>query len=155
MISIVSSTYDGKDLLYIIPEIFELQPENSTIYIVSPWINLTIDLIKPWDLKSVKLIDLIKSKRENDIETEIYTSSMANEEYNTKESIKLMEDNKIKHYIINDLHSKAIIGEYIVYKGSANITYNALHNNKESVGLYKNNNPISELRSIIGVVNGS
>ena len=143
------SHYNGADLLYIIPEIYELQPENSTIYIVSPWLNLNIGLIQPWNLKSVRLIDLITSKMNIGIQTETYISSMSNEEYNTKESIKLMDNNNIKYNIIDDLHSKAIIGQYIAYRGSANITYKAMHNNKESVELYRPDDPISELRAII------
>ena len=143
------SHYNGADLLYIIPEIYELQPENSTIYIISPWLNLTIDLIQPWNLKTIKFINLIKSKMDIGIKTEAYISSMSNKEYNTQESIKLMDDNSIKYEIINELHSKAIIGQYIAYKGSANITYSGLHENKETAGLYEVSDPVSELRSII------
>ena len=143
------SHYNGSDLLYIIPEIYELQPENSTVYIVSPWLNLTIDLIQPWNLKTIRFIDLIKSKMGIGVKTEVYISSMSNEDYNTKESIKLMDDNNIKYNIIKDLHSKAIIGKYLAYKGSANITYSGLHENKETVGLYETSDPLSELRLII------
>ncbi len=155
VVIIAYSYYNGSDLIYIIPEIFEVQPENSTVYIISPWINLNIDLIKPWDLTTIKLIDLIKLKSNNGIETEVYTSSKSIGEYNTHESIGLMKQNNIKHTVIKQLHSKAIIGKYIVYKGSANITYSALHTNKESVELYKTDDQKLELRTIIGVVNGA
>lgn len=149
MINIPYSHYNGSDLQYIIPEIYELQPENSTIYIVSPWLNLTIDLIKPWDFKSVKLIDLIKLKMEVGIETQVYISSKADDDFTTKESIKIMDKNHIKYNIIKELHSKAIIGKYVFCKGSANISNSALYRNKETVELYETTDPLSELRSII------
>ena len=141
--------YNGLDLVYIIPEIYELQPENSTIYVVSPWLNLTIDLIKPWDLCHIKFIEMIMAKTDLGIKTEVYISSKANEDKSTKESIKLMEKNNIKYTIVRDLHSKAIMGRYIVYKGSANITYSGLYENKETVQIYETDNPASELRSVL------
>lgn len=149
------SLYKGTDLRYIIPEIFELQPEHSKIYVVSPWVTLNITLVNPWDMKEITLIDLINSKKEIDIETEFYLSSMSNDENHTKESIELMEKYNIKHAIVQNLHAKAIIGQYIFYMGSANLTYNGLNNNKETVGLYSTEDPMSELRKILGDINGS
>ena len=143
------SYYSGTDLLYIIPEIYEVQPENSTVFIVSPWLNLKIKLLQPWDLASIKLIDLIKKKMDIGIETEVYISTKANEDLSTKDSIRLMEENHIKYNIVKGLHAKAIIGKYIVYKGSANLTYSALYENKETVELYETKDPLSELRSIL------
>lgn len=149
------SFYKGLDLLYIIPEIFELQPEHSKIFVVSPWININISLVNPWDLKEITFIDLINSKRGIGIETEFYVSSMSKDDHYTKESIELMEKYSINHTIVQQLHAKAIIGQYIFYSGSANITYNGLNNNKEVAGLYSTEDPLSELRKILGDINGS
>ena len=145
----------GPDLRYIIPEIFELQPEHSKIFVVSPWVTLNISLVNPWELKEITFIDLINSKREIGIETEFYLSSMSNGENHTQESIALMEKYHIKHTVVQQLHSKAIIGQYIFYSGSANITYNGLNKNKETVRVYSTDNPMSELRKILGDINGS
>lgn len=150
-----SSYYKGPDLRYIIPEIFELQPEHSKIFVVSPWVTLNISLVNPWDLKEITFIDLINSKREIGIETEFYLSSMSNGENHTQESIALMEKYHIKHTVVQQLHSKAIIGQYIFYSGSANITYNGLNKNKETVRVYSTEDPLSELRKILGDINGS
>ena len=155
MVSMAYSLSKGPDLRYIIPEIFELQPEHSKIFVVSPWVTLNISLVNPWELKEITFIDLINSKREIGIETEFYLSSMSNGENHTQESIALMEKYHIKHTVVQQLHSKAIIGQYIFYSGSANITYNGLNKNKETVRVYSTDNPMSELRKILGDINGS
>ena len=155
MVSMAYSLSKGPDLRYIIPEIFELQPEHSKIFVVSAWISINIGLVNPWDLKEITFIDLINSKREIGIETEFYLSSMSKDEHYTQESIALMEKYHIKHTVVQQLHSKAIIGQYLFYSGSANITYNGLNSNKETVGLYSTEDPLSELRKILGDINGT
>ncbi len=50
--------------------------------------------------------------------------------------------------VIENLHTKAVIGDVLMYQGSANITYSGLYSNIESVTLMAINNQEEVLRRV-------
>ena len=133
----MSFSFRGQDLSFLIPTIYALTPEGCTIYIISPWLNITTPLAIPWSDKNeeISFYDFVVSERMRGVASVFYVSDMANNEHETQESIKKLNSGGFKVEVLRNLHSKAVIGSTLMYQGSANITRRGLYTNKENVVL--------------------
>lgn len=134
-----------------IPTIYALTNKGHKVYIISPWINSEVKLRRSWKYptEEISLFHLIEDERKNGVITEIFISSMGSSETKTDKSIKKFESNNIKVTEVKGLHSKAIIGQNLMYEGSANITYGGLYSNKESGILIPVENQSVALRRVL------
>ncbi len=75
---------------------------------------------------------------------------MANNDREAQKSITELSKLGFIVKVIENLHSKAVIGETLMYQGSANITYSGLYRNRESITLTVVNNQDEVLRKLLG-----
>ena len=150
-----TQSFSSRELAHLIPAIYLLASRDSTVYIVSPWINVNLELNLPKDCfkdkmaeRRIKLIDLIKIVRQDkNVNTIFYVKNVTENE----QSIKILKENKFTVHIIENLHAKAIISDKLVYRGSANITESGIYKNIEGCTLEECvTSPKDCLREIIG-----
>jgi len=148
-------SFSSRELAHLIPTIYLLASSDSIVYIISPWINVNLELNLPKDYfrnkfsgRRIKLIDLIKIiRKDKNIDTVFYIKSEAENE----QSIKILKENGFTVHIIENLHDKAIISDKLIYRGSANITESGIYKNIEGCRLEKcETSPEECLREIIG-----
>ena len=130
----VSSSYKGTALKFFIPTIYSLTPRGSKVYIISPWLNINVNLVIPWERNQpeVSFYSLILEFRVIGVDTIFFISSLSNGNRTTVDSKKLLTAEGFQVSEIQDLHSKVIIGKYLKIIGSSNITENGLFNFKEN-----------------------
>ena len=147
--------FSSRELAHLIPIIYLLASKNSVVYIISPWININLELNLPLDCfrdelpsRKIKLIDLIKIFREKkNIDTIFYIRNVPENE----PSIKILKESGFKIHFIDNLHAKAIISDKLIYRGSANLTESGIYKNIEECRLEKcEKSPEEYLREIIG-----
>lgn len=145
-----SSSYKG-DLSQIIPTIYSLATPGTSVYVLSPWLNIHVVLIIPWKTmdREVPLIDFVISERRRGVDSIFLVSTMARDDKETQRSIKELNSLGFRTKVIENLHSKAVVGNLLMYQGSANITYNGLYNNIESVTVTAINNQEDALRRLL------
>jgi len=134
---LVSFSYNGEHLSFLIPAIYALNSPGTDVYIISPWIYSGVQLIYPWKSGDQKttLMELCISEMKRGVDTKIFTSDMASKDPTTNQSIENFKAHGFEIKQIPKLHSKAIIGEYLKYQGSANITYSGIYKNTETVNI--------------------
>lgn len=142
-------SFRGEHLSYLIPTIYLLTPEKEKVYIISPWINASVPLIRPWErpLRKVTLLELCLEERLRGIGTEIFISDMSNDDEYTQDSAAQFKRESFRVKIIKGLHTKAVLGHNLIYLGSANITYNGIYKNRENVTINTVEKPQNEMLS--------
>ena len=144
-----SFSFKGSELPMLITTIYALTPKGRTVYVISPWINVHIKLVTPWNLKSRPyFIDFIKSERDRGIDSKFFISTKGENEPETQLSLKTLSSERFQVEIVKELHAKAIIGASLMYEGSANITYSGLYNNRESISVSRVEKQDTELLRI-------
>lgn len=147
-----SSSYKGTALKFFIPTIFSLTPKGGKVYVISPWLNINVNLVLPWEKNRTEISfhKLILDYREIGIDTMFFISSLSKGNRTTVDSKKLLSDDGFQVSEIEDLHSKVIVGKYLKIIGSSNITENGLFNFKENfVILQIEGSPEEEVRKLI------
>jgi phosphatidylserine/phosphatidylglycerophosphate/cardiolipin synthase-like enzyme len=149
---IVSLIFKGPDLKWIIPHIYLVSSEEDTVYFISPWIDVHVELVTTWpdNEKCILLIDLAKHFRESKIDSVFLFSK--GQEYNelNSRSIKTLSKENFKYDFVDNLHAKAVVGKRLMYMGSANITYSGMNRNEEAVNISYVNNQEVVLKQLIG-----
>ena len=147
-----SFSYKEKDLARIIPTIYALADPGTSIYVLSPWLNVDVPLIIPWKTadKEVSFINFIESERQRGVNSIFLVSTMARDDKETQKSISELNKRGFSLKVVENLHLKAIIGDVLMYIGSANITYNGIYNNKESVTVKAIDNQYEVLKGLLG-----
>ena len=143
--------YKGKDLVQIIPAIYSLASPGTSIYVFSPWLNIHVPLIVPWKRvdRDTSFIDLIISEKKRGVNSVFFVSTMAKDDKETQTSSSELTKLGFSVKVVENLHTKAVIGDLLMYQGSANITYNGLYNNIESVTLMAIDNQEEVLRRLL------
>jgi phosphatidylserine/phosphatidylglycerophosphate/cardiolipin synthase-like enzyme len=142
-------SFRGEHLSYLIPTIYLLTPEKEGVYIISPWINASVPLIRPWErpLRKVTLMELCLEERERGVVTEFFISDMSSDDEYTQDSMAQFRREGFTVKIIKGLHTKAVLGHNLIYLGSANITYNGIYKNRENVTINSLEKPQTEILS--------
>jgi phosphatidylserine/phosphatidylglycerophosphate/cardiolipin synthase-like enzyme len=145
-----SSFYKG-DLSQIIPTIYSLSTPGTSVYVLSPWLNIHVEVIIPWKKTDNEkpFIEFVVSERRRGVDSVFFVSTMARDDKETQRSITELTGLEFRIKVIENLHSKAVIGNLLMYRGSANITYNGLYNNIESVTMTVVNNQEEALRGLL------
>lgn len=145
-----SSSYKG-DLSQIIPTIYALATPGTAVYVLSPWLNVHVVVNIPWKRidREVTLIDFVVLERQRGVDSIFFVSTMARDDRETQKSITELTGLGFKVEVVENLHSKAVVGNLLMYQGSANITYNGLYNNIESVTLTAIDNQEKALRRLL------
>ncbi|MEM3191102.1 MAG: hypothetical protein QXV17_07375 [Candidatus Micrarchaeaceae archaeon] len=143
--------YKGKDLAYIIPTIYSLAAPGTSVYVLSPWLNIFVPLIIPWkrDERNISFLDLIVSERQQGINSIFFVSGMAKNDKETQTSISELTKRGFSINIVENLHSKAVVGDLLMYQGSANLTYSGIYNNIEAVFVRTLNNQEEVLSGLL------
>ncbi len=130
-------SYRGEHLSYLIPVIYTLNSPGTIVYVISPWINSRVELTYSWKPNNPRttLIDLCISEKKRGIDTIIITSDMSSQEPISVKSVQEFKNAGFQVTVIQNLHSKAVIGEYLKYQGSANITHSGIYRNSEYINI--------------------
>lgn len=142
-------SFRGEHLSYLIPTIYLLTPEKEKVYIMSPWINASVPLNRPWErpLRKVTLLDLCLEERTRGVDTDIFVSDMSNDDEYTQDAVWQFKREGFRVEVIAGLHTKAVLGHNLIYLGSANITYSGIYKNRENVTINIVDKPQKEMLS--------
>lgn len=145
-----SSFYKG-DLSQIIPTIYSLSTPGTSVYVLSPWLNIHVEVVIPWEKadKEISFIEFVVAERRRGVDSVFFVSTMAKDDKETQRSITELTDLGFSIKVVENLHSKAMVGNMLMYRGSANITYNGLYNNIESVTVTVTGNQEEVLRGLL------
>ncbi len=131
--------------------IYVLSAPGTSVYVLSPWLNIHIPIHIPWKKNNseVSFINFVISERQRGVDSIFFVSTMARNDKETQRSINELTNLGFRVNVIENLHSKAIVGDSLMYQGSANITYNGLYNNIESVTVKTVDNQEEALRRLL------
>lgn len=146
--------YKGTDLKWIVPHIYLLSDTQSVIYIIAPWIDVEVEFSFTWLYapKTFSLLEIADKFRERNIQT-VFIFSKEEEDNNINvKSIRTLSMHNFQFYFVRNLHAKAIVGQRIMYIGSANITYSGMNRNAEAVTIER---VVSQYNSLSQLIGGS
>jgi len=143
-------------LVHIIPTIYLTASENSTIYVVSPWVNLDLELILPRGLdklditlnvRTITFLEFIKKMREL---RGVKTVFLMKKDKNNEKTIEVLRKENFEVHFYDNIHVKAVISDKLIYTGSANLTKSGILSNIENCELrYASKRPEEFLREIV------
>ncbi|MEM0135069.1 MAG: phospholipase D-like domain-containing protein [Thermoplasmatales archaeon] len=144
--------YEGTDLKWIIPYIYLTSDRGGVVYVISPWIDINIELSLTWKLDSsiMSFLEVIKSFSEREVKTIILLSETEKGNSLNLKSISQFEKHELEYHYIKNLHSKAVLGQRLMYIGSANITYSGLNRNQEAVTIERVYDQKENLKKLFG-----
>lgn len=144
--------YKGNDLKWIIPNIYLLSDPGSAVYVISPWIDVDVKFSITWCSNSrvFSLLELAARFDKRNVKTVfVFSKDEDNNVINVK-SKEMISKHNFDFYFVRNLHAKAVVGQRLMYIGSANITYSGMNRNTEAVKIEKVCNQKDSLRQLIG-----
>ena len=144
--------YKGSDLKWILPHIYVLTENGNKVYVISPWIDVRVRLNVTWvsEHSEYTLMELAKIFMRRNIKTVFVFSETEKDSEINNESINMLSGSNFEVLFVRNLHAKAIIGQRLMYLGSANITYSGLYRNTEAATLSAVNDQQESLTQIFG-----
>ena len=113
---------------------------------------MTVKLSIVWDpeLLNFTLLDLAMEYLNKGTNT-IFVFSKAEEDNKiNRKSAEMISEYNFECHFVKNLHTKALVGQRLMYIGSANITYSGLYKNAEAVTLERINGQKESLLQLIG-----
>ncbi len=144
--------YDGTDLKWIIPHIYLTTDSDRVVYVISPWIDLNIELFFTWlpDSPLLSFLNVIKYFSEKRVRTILILSENEKDNMLNLKSIHMVKKYGMEYHYVENLHSKALVGQRLMYIGSANMTYSGLNRNQEVVTIERVYNQKEILKKLLG-----
>ena len=129
--------YKGSVLKWILPHIYLLTDTGKKVYIISPWIDARVKIYVSWYIERPErtLKELANLFARKGVRTVfVFSEDERNNDIN-KRSESLLDGNAFEILYIKGLHAKAVIGQRLMYLGSANITFSGIYRNTEAANL--------------------
>lgn len=140
---------------WIIPYIYLTTAENHEVFIISPWIDPNVLLDFTWinENYEITLLDLaLEYESKHNVKSHFIFSDIDTDNKINQRSSSLLKNKGLEYSFLSKLHMKAVVGERLLYHGSANITYSGINLNSEFVTLERILNQTFILRNILGDV---